>query len=200
MSSCGSCSGSAPHPRPPPPALSSLRVCPDQTPMLLSTQLTLLLQPFLDPSSHSGSSSRSSDREQVSLPSAPLSLFISSSCAGSVGSFLTPSVCAHWSLCPRARSSAPEHRKVGPAVPSRSSRGHPCPLASHSPQWVPLTIYECPHLPPSYEYRKAPQPSVFCPTTPALAVSFSRMFSQRISGLPCLPRKVKSLSHVGLFV
>ena len=91
-----------PHRR---PALSSLRVCPDQTPTLLSTQLTLLLQPFSDPSSHSGSSSRSSDREQASLPSAPLSLFISSSCAGSVGSFLTPSVCAHWSLCPRARSS-----------------------------------------------------------------------------------------------
>ena len=52
VSSCGSCSGSAPHPRPPPPALSSLRVCPDQTPMLLSTQLTLLLQPFNPPANH----------------------------------------------------------------------------------------------------------------------------------------------------
>ena len=60
-----------PHRR---PALSSLRVCPDQTPTLLSTQLTLPLQLFSDPSSHSGSSSRSSDREQTSLPSAPLSL------------------------------------------------------------------------------------------------------------------------------
>ena len=63
------------------------------------------------------------------------------------GPFSPLSVSSHWSLCPRARSSAPEHRKVGPAVPSRSSRGHPCPLASHSPQWVPLTIYESPHPP-----------------------------------------------------
>ena len=106
-------------------------------------------------------------------------------------------------LVPLSQSQGAVHRtqkEGGPAIPSHSSRGRPCPLSSHSPQWVPLTIYECPHLPPSYEYRKAPQPSVFCPTTPALAVSFSRMFSQRISGLPCLPRKVKSLSHVGLFV
>ena len=31
------------------PVLSGLRVCSDQTPTLLSTQLTLLLQPFRDP-------------------------------------------------------------------------------------------------------------------------------------------------------
>ena len=46
---------SAPHPRTLPPASSALGVCPDQTPTLLSTQLTLvstqlthLLQPFTD--------------------------------------------------------------------------------------------------------------------------------------------------------
>ena len=84
VSSCGSCSGSAPHPRPPPPALSSLRVCPDQTPMLLSTQLTLLLQPFIDlplPSPPIPPMFRKQLqvlREQASLPSAPITLSSSS--------------------------------------------------------------------------------------------------------------------------
>ena len=196
MSSCGSCSGSAPHSRPPPPALSSLQFCPDQTHMLLSTQLTLLLQPFSDPSSHSGSSSRSSDREQASLPSAPaafpalppLGVWLCGLCG-----VLSHPLCL-CTLVPLSQSQGAVHRtqkEGGPAIPSHSSRGRPCPLSSHSPQWMPLTIYECPHLPPSYECRKVPQPSVFCPMTPALAVSFSRMFSQRVSGLPCLPRKVK---------
>ena len=35
--------------------------------------------------------------------------------------------------------------KTGPASPSHSSRGCPCPLSSHSPQWMHLTIYESPH-------------------------------------------------------
>ena len=34
------------------------------------------------------------------------------SCAGSVGSFLTPSVCAHWSLCPRSSECTGHRRKV----------------------------------------------------------------------------------------
>ena len=34
---------------------------------------------------------------------------------------------------------------MGPAIPSCSSRGWPCPLSSHCPQWVRLTIYESPH-------------------------------------------------------
>ena len=34
--------------RPLPPASSAFQVCLDQTPMLLSTQLTLLLQPLID--------------------------------------------------------------------------------------------------------------------------------------------------------
>lgn len=135
-------------PDPLPPALSSLRVCPDQTPMLLSTQLTLLLQLVSDPSSHSGSRSRSSDREQASLPSAPLSL------SGS-----TPTLClavqALWGpfsphLSVHTGSSVPEpgavcriQKEGGPAVPSRSSRGRPCP------PWVHLTIYESPHWHPT---------------------------------------------------
>ena len=65
-----------------------------------------------------------------------------SSCAGSVGVLSHP-VCSHWSLCLRPRSSAPEHRrwKMGPAIPSCSSRWR---LSSHSPQWVLITIYELP--------------------------------------------------------
>ena len=35
----------------------------------------------------------------------------------------------------------------GPATPSCSSRGRPCPLSSHSPQWVHLTVYESPQPP-----------------------------------------------------
>ena len=39
----------------------------------------------------------------------------------------------------------PEGRwKMGPAIPSRSSRSCLCPPSSHSPQWVLLAIYECP--------------------------------------------------------
>ena len=38
-----------------------------------------------------------------------------------------------------------ERCRMGPAIPSCSSRGRPCPLSSPSPQWVHLTIYESPH-------------------------------------------------------
>ena len=147
MSSCGSCPGSAPNHRPPPPALSSLWVCPDQTPMLLSTQLTLLLQPFLDPSSHLGSSSRSSDREQASLPSAPAAL----PALPPLGVWLC-GLCGVLShpICLHTGPSVPEpgavcriQKEGGPAVPSRSSRGRPCP------PWVHLTIYESPHWHPT---------------------------------------------------
>ena len=139
---------------------------------------------------------RSSDREQASLPSAPaafpalppLGVWLCGLCG-----VLSHPLCL-CTLVPLSQSQGAVHRtqkEGGPAIHFHSSRGRPCPLSSHSPQWMPLTIYECPHLPPSYECRKAPQPSVFCPMTPALAVSFSRMFSQRVSGLQCLPRKVK---------
>ena len=110
-----------------------------------------------------------------------------SSCAGSVGSFLTLSVCAYWSLCPRAREQCTgDRRKTDPAVPSCSSRGA-VPSVFPQPQWVHLAIYESPHQPRSCECRKAPQPNVFSPRTPAPAVSSSRMFPQRVLGLPCLP-------------
>ena len=137
--------------RPLPPTSSAFQVCPDQTPMLLSTQLTLLLQPFSDPSSHSGSSSRSSDREQAS--SAPINTSSSSPYSLSIQLCWLCGVLSHpvclYTLVPlsRAREQCPGHRRKaegGPTIPSFSSRGRPCPLSSHSPQWVHLTIYESP--------------------------------------------------------
>ena len=110
-----------------------------------------------------------------------------SSCAGSVGSFLIP-VCL-FTLVPLFQSQEQctgHRRKVGPAVPSRSSRRRPRAPSSPSPQWVHLAIYEPRHEPSSCKCRKAPQPSVFSPKTPAPAVSSSRMFPQLVSGLPCL--------------
>ena len=170
----GSCYGSqrvsAPHPRPLPPASSVLKVCPDQIPMLLFTQLTLLLQPFSDraPLPHSGCSSKSSNREQASFLSAPSAFpahphtYSVSSCAGSVGVLSHPCLSVH--TCPSVPepgNSVPGHTrwKMGPAIPSCSSRGRLCPLSSHSPQWVHLTINESLQPPLSCECRKAPQPS-----------------------------------------
>ena len=66
------------------------------------------------------------------------------------GSFLTP-VCLYI-LVPLSQSqgAVPQDTegrwRMGPAIPSCSSRGRPCPLSSPSPQWVHLTIYESPHL------------------------------------------------------
>ena len=90
--------------------------------MLLSTQLTLLLQLLTDPSppSRSGCSSRSSNREQASLPSAPISLSHLSPhplgiqlCWLCGGPSSPLSVCTYWSLCPRAREQCPRTQKEG---------------------------------------------------------------------------------------
>ena len=135
--------------RPLPPESSAFQVCPDQTPMLLSTQLTLLLQPFIDlplPSPPIPPMFRKQVqvlREQASFLSAPISLPSSFPHPLSIqpgwlcgGPFSPLSICTYWSLCPRAREQCARTQKVKtcPAVPSHSSRGHPCPLSSHSPQ------------------------------------------------------------------
>ena len=114
-----------------------------------------------------------------------------SSCAGSVWVLSHP-VCLSI-LVRLSQSQGAVHRtqEDGSCHSLLLFQGVPCPLSSHSPQWVPLTIYESPHLPPSCECRKAPQPSLFCPRTPAPAMSSYRMFPQTASGLLCLPRKVK---------
>ena len=128
--------------RPLPPASSALGVCPNQTPTLLSTQLTTcsspswthLPPPHLHPPPHSQSSSRSSTK-QASLLSAPISLSSSSPHPLGVqlgwlcgGPFSPASVCTHWSLCSEPGSSAQDTEgrwKKGPAIPSFSSRGRP---------------------------------------------------------------------------
>ena len=181
--------------RPLPPASSAFQVCPDQTPMLLSTQLTLLLQPSQTPLHVQGAAPGPQTENRLLLPP---SAFLAhphihsvSSCVGFLGVLSHP-VCL-CTLVPLSQSQGavcqdPEGRwKMGPAVPSRSSRGRLCPPSSHSPQWVHLAIYESPHQPRSCECRKAPQPNVFSPRTPAPAVSSSMMFPQRVLGLPCLP-------------
>ena len=146
---------SDPYPRMLPPASSALQVCPDQIAMLLLTQLTLLLQPFSDyaPLPHSGCSSRSSENRLLScLPPSAFPVHSHthsvSSQAGFVGVLSHPCLSVH--TCPSVPepgSSVPGHRrwKTSPDVPSHSSRGNPCPLSSHSPQWVHLTIYESHH-------------------------------------------------------
>ena len=114
---------------------SAFQVCPDQTATLLSiqhtllstqltllsTRLTLLLQPFTGhchSTPCSGSSSRSSNREQASLPSAPISL--SSSSPYSLGVQLCWLCGGHFSPClsvhtgpsvPEPGSSAAGHRR-----------------------------------------------------------------------------------------
>ena len=144
--------------RPLPPVSSDLHVCLDRILMLLSTQLTLPLQPFSDnrtpTPARSGSSSRSSNREQASLPSAHLSLSSSSAHPLGVQLCWLCGVLSHPCLSVHTGPSVQRKRtvsqgtegrwKTGPAVPSSSSRGRPCPLSSHSPKWVHLTIYESP--------------------------------------------------------
>ena len=154
--------------RPLPSTSSGLGMCPDQISMLLSTQLTLLstqltllLQPFTDTPppppahthTHSGSSSRSTDK-QDSLLSAPLSLSSLSPHPLGVQLCWLCGVLSHPCLSVHTGPSVQRKRtvsqgtegrwKTGPAVPSSSSRGRPCPLSSHSPKWVHLTIYESP--------------------------------------------------------
>ena len=109
--------------RPLPPASSAFQVCPDQTPMLLSTQLTLLLQPFIDlpqPSPPIPSMFRKQLqvlREKASLPSAPISLSSSSPHLFSIplcwlcgGPFSPLSIHTGPSV-PEPGSSVPGHRK-----------------------------------------------------------------------------------------
>ena len=97
-------------------------------------------------------------------------------------SFLIP-VCLYI-LVPLSQSQGAVYQhterrwKMGPAFPSCSSRGLPCLLSSYSPQWGALDhLWGPPAATPptstlSSECRKVPQPSMFCPGTPAPAVVF----------------------------
>ena len=131
--------------RPLPPASSHLGICPDQTPTLLSTQLTLLLQPFSDPSSHSGSSSRSSDREQAS--SAPINISSSSPYLLNIQLCWLCGVLSHpiclYTLVPLSQSQGslcqdPEGRWALPFLPAPpgGARVLPLPLALSGCTWL----------------------------------------------------------------
>ena len=148
--------------RPLPPASSDLGVCPDQTPMLLSTQLTHLLQPFMDTPPPTSPPPTTTFTKQLKVlkqtgflavcSHQPFQLVPTSTWypAGLAlwGSFLTP-VCLYTPV-PLSQSQGAVRQdtegrwRMGPAIPSCSSRGRPCPLSAHSPQWVHLTIYESP--------------------------------------------------------
>ena len=110
--------------RHPPPVSSGFHVCPDQTPMLLSTQPTLLLQPFIDlplfspPNPTMFRKQLQVLREQASLPSAPINLSSSSPHLLGIplfwlcGAPFSPlSVYTYWPLCPRAREQCARTQK-----------------------------------------------------------------------------------------
>ena len=185
--------------RPLPPASSAFQVCPDQTPMLLSTQLTLLLQPFIDlplPSPPIPPMFRKQlqvRREQASLPSAPISLSSSSPhllnnpllwlCGGP---FSPLSVYTYWPLCPRAREQCTRTQKEDgrrdlplPPVPPGGAHALCLPTALSGCTWPFMSL----PTPRSCECRKVPQPSMFCPRFLHLLCLLPGMFPQRISGL-----------------
>ena len=110
--------------RPPPPVSSAFQVCPDQTPMLLSTQPTLLLHPFIDlprpplPTPPcSGSNSRSSqNRLLCHLPPSTFPALPHTSsvfhCSGFVGVLSHPCLSIHTGpSVPEPGNSVPEHRR-----------------------------------------------------------------------------------------
>ena len=131
--------------------------CLHSSPSCLHSSPTCFIPSWTPPiptPSCSGSSSRSSDRTRFFCPHQPFQLVPTPTRCPPVlvlwGSFLTP-VCLYI-LVPLSQSqgAVPQDTegrwRMGPAIPSCSSRGRPCPLSSPSPQWVHLTIYESPHL------------------------------------------------------
>ena len=154
MFSYGSCHGSAPHHLT--PASSCLWVCPDQIPMLLFMQLTLLLPFCTDPAptptiQEAAPGPQAENRllcclSPLAFPARPDTHSVSN-CTGSFGGpFLPPSVHTGPSVPEQgAVCQDTEGRcKIGPAAPSCSSRWGQCPSDF---LWVHLTIYECPHPP-----------------------------------------------------
>ena len=121
--------------RPLPPA-SALGVCPNQTPTLLSTQITTCSSPLWTlPTPHPPprpiKEAAPGPQTGFFCPHQPFQLVPTPTRYPAVlalwGSFLTP-VCTHWSLCSEPGSSAQDTEgrwKKGPAIPSFSSRGRP---------------------------------------------------------------------------
>ena len=114
--------------RPLPPASSALGVCPNQTPTLLSTQITTCSSPLWTlPTPHPPprpiKEAAPGPQTGFFCPHQPFQL-----CWLCGGPFSPASVCTHWSLCSEPGSSAQDTEgrwKTGPAIPSFSSRGRP---------------------------------------------------------------------------
>ena len=145
--------------RPLPPASSALGVCPNQTPTLLSTQLTTCSSPLWTlPTPHPPprpiKEAAPGPQTGFFCPHQPFQLVPTPTRYPAVlalwGSFLTR-VCLY-TLVPlfRAREQCTGHRRKvedGTCHSLLLLQGAPCPSSSHSPQWVHLTIYESPcHL------------------------------------------------------
>ena len=135
--------------RPLPPVSSDLHVCLDRILMLLSTQLTLPLQPFSDnrtpTPARSGSSSRSSNREQASLPSAHLSLSSSSAHPLGVQLCWLCGVLSHPCLSVHTGPSVPEPGAVPQNTEGRWALPFPpAPLGGACALWLPTALSGCP--------------------------------------------------------
>ena len=184
VSSHGSRHDPAPHPlNLPPPLSSGLQICPDQTPCCCLHSLPSSPSQLPPSPSHSGSSFRSSDREQAFFffLSAPLSLPNSSPLSYPAvlvlwGAPFSPlSVCTYWSLCPRARQGSvhTEGRWKTALLFPPAPPGGACAPCLPTAQWVHLWVSSLPLLEAANAGRCL-SPTCSVPG-PAPAVSSSRM-------------------------
>ena len=131
------------------PPVSSDSIRQQRILMLLSTQLTLPLQPFSDnrtpTPARSGSSSRSSNREQASLPSAHLSLSSSSAHPLGVQLCWLCGVLSHPCLSVHTGPSVPEPGAVPQNTEGRWALPFPpAPLGGACALWLPTALSGCP--------------------------------------------------------
>ena len=130
-------------------------------------------------------------------------------CAGFVGVLSHPCLSIHSGpSVPEPGNSAPAHRRKMEDKTwhsSSSSRCSPCPLSSHCPQWVHLTIYESPHPLEAMNAGRCSAQHVLS-QTPAPAVSSSRDCFPRESQGSCVspttaaPLLFLQSTHHGLIV
>ena len=125
------------------------------------------------------------------------------------GSFLTP-VCLYI-VVPLSQSQGAVRQdtegrwKTGPDIPSSSSRCSPCPLSSHCPQWVHLTIYESPHPLEAMNAGRCLSPACSVPDPCTCCVFFQGCFPRESQGSCVSPTTAAPLlflqsTHHGLIV
>ena len=95
--------------------------------------------------------------------------------------------------------------KTGPDIPSSSSRCSPCPLSSHCPQWVHLTIYESPHPLEAMTAGRCLSPACSVPDPCTCCVFFQGCFPRESRGSCVSPTTAAPLlflqsTHHGLIV